>query len=106
MNSNNYIQVSGRLTADVTPNEAQSFARFSIAMNFGKEEKKETLFLNCVAFQKEFEDNRQSVPWDILKKGQQVFLTGRLHPNNWTDTEGVLHKGMDIVVNKIRDTDD
>ena len=106
MNSNNYIQVSGRLTADVTPNESRSFARFSIAMNFGRDEKKETLFLNCVAFQKEFEDNRQDIPWDILKKGRQVFVTGRLHPNSWKDKNGNVHKDMDIVVNKIRDNDD
>ena len=27
----------------------------------------------------------------------------KLAPNNWTDKEGVEHKGFDIIVNKIRD---
>ena len=103
MNSNNYIQIAGRLTADVTPNESKSFARFTVAMNFGKDDKKEALFLNCVAFQKEFEDNKQTIPWDLLKKGREILLTGRIRPNTWTDKEGNLHKELDIAVNKIRD---
>ncbi len=106
MNSNNYIQIAGRLTADVTPNESRTFARFTLAMNFGREDRKETLFLSCVAFQKEFEDNNQVIPWDLLKKGQQILLTGRLQPNNWKDKEGNLHKDMNIVVNKIRGTEE
>ena len=34
MNTGNYIQLSGRLTADVTPNEGKTFARFTLAKNF------------------------------------------------------------------------
>ena len=103
MNSNNYIQIAGRLTADVTPNESNSFARLTVAMNFGKDDKKEALFLNGVIYAKEFEKNKQTIPWDLLKKGQQIFLTGRLQPNNWTDKDGKEHKDMHIVINKIRD---
>ena len=39
MNTGNYIQLSGRLTADVTPNEGKTFARFTLAKNFTKEGK-------------------------------------------------------------------
>jgi len=103
-NSNNYIQMSGRLTSDVTPNDKKSFARFSIAHNMGKNA--DAMFLNCVIFKKEFDDNSQLIPWDILTKGREIFVTGKLAPNNWTDKEGVLHKSFDVVVNKIRDTED
>ena len=102
MNPNNYIQISGRLTADVTPNENKTFARFNLAKNFVGSDKK-TIFLSCVIFKKEFDDNQQTIPWDLLKKGQEVLVTGKLAPNNWTDREGVEHKGFDIIVNKIRD---
>lgn len=99
--SNNYIQISGRLTSDVTPNEKQTFARFSIAHNFvgGGD----AMFMNCVIFKKEFDENKQTIPWDKLVKGSEIFVTGKLAPNNWTDKSGVAHKGFEIVVNKIRD---
>jgi len=100
-NSNNYIQISGRITADVTPNEKKTFARFSIAHNFVGDT--EAMFLNCVIFKKEFEENRQDIPWDMLEKGKEIFVTGKLSPNNWKDKSGVMHKGFEIIVNKIRD---
>ena len=103
-NANNYIQMSGRLTSDVTPNDKKTFARFSIAHNFTGNT--DAMFLNCVIFKKEFDDNKQTIPWDMLETGREVFVTGKLAPNNWTDKSGVLHKGFEIVVNKIRDTDD
>ena len=102
MNTGNYIQLSGRLTADVTPNEGKTFARFILAKNFTKDSK-QARFFRCVILKKEFDDNQQVIPWDLLKKGQEVLVTGKLAPNNWTDKEGVEHKGFDIIVNKIRD---
>ena len=102
MNTGNYIQLSGRLTADVTPNEGKTFARFTLAKNFTKDNKS-SRFFRCVIFKKEFDDNQQSIPWDLLKKGQEVLLTGKYHPNTWTDKDGVEHQDLEIVVNKIRD---
>ena len=102
MNSGNYIQLSGRLTADVTPNEGKTFARFTLAKNFSKDNK-DARFFRCVIFKKEFDDNQQVVPWDLLKKGQEVLLTGKLTPNTWTDKNGIEHQDIEIVVNKIRD---
>lgn len=99
--ADNYIQMSGRLTADVTPNEKKTFARFCIAHNITKDS--DPIFLNCVIFKKEFDKNRQTIPWDLLQKGTEIFVTGKLAPNNWTDKEGVKHRGFDVVVSKIRD---
>ena len=47
--------------------------------------------------------NQQVIPWDLLKKGQEVLLTGKLTPNTWTDKNGTEHQDIEIVVNKIRD---
>lgn len=99
--ADNYIQMSGRLTADVTPNEKKTFARFCIAHNITKDS--DPIFLNCVIFKKEFDENRQTIPWDMLQKGTEIFVTGKLAPNNWTDKEGNLRRGFDVVVSKIRD---
>ena len=104
MNTQNYIHLSGRLTADAQPNQAMTFSRFSIAQNQG--EGNDTLFMNCVIFKKEFEKNNQTIPWDMLKKGNEVFVCGRIRPNNWTDSDGAAHKGFEIVLNKIRDNAD
>ena len=102
MNTGNYIPLSGRLTADVTPNEGKTFARFTLAKNFSKDNKS-SRFFRCVIFKKEFDDNQQTIPWDLLKKGQEVLLTGKLHPNTWTAKDGAEHQVIEIVVNKIRD---
>ena len=103
MNPNNYIQLSGRLTADVTPNEGKTFARFNLAKNFQAKDGKQTRFFRCVIFKKEFEANQQTIPWDLLTKGQEILLTGKLTPNTWTDKDGAEHQDIEIVVNKIRD---
>ena len=90
MNTGNYIQLSGRLTADVTPNEGKTFARFTLAKNFTKDNKS-ARFFRCVIFKKEFDDNQQIIPWDLLNKGQEVLLTGKFTPNTWTDKNGTEH---------------
>ena len=102
--SDNYIQMSGRLTADVTSNDKKTYARFCIVHNFIGDT--DPLFLNCVIYKKEFDNNRQTIPWDMLEKGAEIFVTGKLTPNNWTDRDGVNHRGFEVVVNKIRDVDD
>jgi Single-stranded DNA-binding protein len=102
--SNNYIQISGRLTADVSPNEKKTFARFCLVHNFIGDA--DPIFLNCVIYKREFDENRQMIPWNILQKGTEIFITGKLAPNNWTDKDGVKHRGFDVVVSKIREFDD
>ena len=96
--------MSGRLTKDVEPNENKDFARFCIAHNMGHDN--EAMFLNCVIYKKEFDENKQRIPWDMLQKGKEIFVTGRITPNTWIDRGGTMHKSFDIVVNKIRDTED
>lgn len=104
MNSQNYIQISGRLTSDVTPNDKKTYARFSIAHNFLGET--EAMFLSCVIYKKEFDRNNQTIPWDMLEKGREIFITGKLTPNVWKDRNGETHRSVEVVVGKIRDNRD
>ena len=103
MDTMNYIQISGRLTADVTPNENKTFARFSLAKNFNGSDRK-AIFFGCVIYKKEFEKNQQTIPWDLLVKGQEVLVTGRIAPNVWKDKNGHEHTDIELVLSKIRDT--
>lgn len=57
------------------------------AKNFSKDNKS-SRFFRSVIFKNEFDDNQQTIHWDLLKKGQEVLLTGKLHPNTWTDKDG------------------
>jgi single-strand DNA-binding protein len=36
-----------------------------------------------------------------LKKGQQVYVEGRLQTRRWEDTEGVKHSAVEIVANEM-----
>ena len=65
-----------------------------------QQDNKSSRFFRCVIFKKEFDDNQQSIPWDLLKKGQEVLLTGKFPPNTWTDKDGVEHQDLEIVVKR------
>ena len=84
MNTGNYIQLSGRLTADVTPNEGKTFARFTLAKNFAKDNKS-SRFFRCVIFKKEFDDNKQNIPWGLLKNEWSVALVSCQAPSPLSD---------------------
>ena len=73
MNTGNYIQLSGRLTADVTPNEGKTFARFTLAKNFTKDNKN-ARFFRCVIFKKEFDDNQQTIPSVEEPSEEPIFV--------------------------------
>lgn len=87
MKSDNLIQLSGFLTKDVITNEKKSFAAFTIGRKVGED----TLYMNCIAFP----NQKFKIPFDILAKGNEVFVAGylsltntpktaRLHtPSNW-----------------------
>lgn len=106
MNAKNYIQISGRLTSDARTNDTRSYARFTLAVNFTSGDRKEALFISCVAFPKEFQSNGQTIPFDMLTRGREVLVTGRISPRTITSQDGTRKTDMEIVANKIRDTDE
>jgi single-strand DNA-binding protein len=36
-----------------------------------------------------------------LQKGARVYIEGNIHPQNWTDKEGISHKSHEVLVDKI-----
>ncbi len=92
--------VTGRLTRD-----PQFFGEgekrrvvFSVAFNRGKEERRKTTFVDCIAWGKRA---------DILEsftKGSGVALSGDLETDTWEDKEGQKHSRLRLNVSTITAT--
>lgn len=77
--SENSFTMTGRLVKDVVTNESKSFARFTLAHNFGKD--MDALFTDVVAFAKNGKKD-VDIPFDILVKGAKIRVSGFMRPNN------------------------
>jgi single-strand DNA-binding protein len=60
------------------------------------EKKTETEWFNVVAWGKLAEICNQ-----YLKKGQQVYVEGRLHTRHWQDDEGANHSAVEVVAQEM-----
>ena len=78
-------------------NEKKSFAAFTIGRKVGED----TLYMNCIAFP----NQKFKIPFDILAKGNEVFVAGYLRPNKYTK-DGKTTYTIQLVVEKIRETDE
>jgi len=60
------------------------------------EKKSETEWFNVVAWGKLAEICNQ-----YLKKGQQVYIEGRLHTRRWQDDEGSNHSSVEVIAQEM-----
>ena len=60
------------------------------------EHRKETEWFNVVAW-----SNLAEICNEYLKKGQQVYIEGRLQTRRWEDSEGQKHSSTEIVANEM-----
>ena len=97
----NNVSLVGRLTKDpesrfTTNNTA--VAGFTLAVNrrFKQEGQPEADFVGIVAWQKTAEFCGK-----YFKKGQQVWICGRIQTRTWDDTEGVKHYVTEIVADAV-----
>lgn len=96
----NRVELIGNLTRDpemrYTPSGA-AVATFSIATNrtfvTDGEKKEEVDFHRCVAWNKLAELCQQ-----LLKKGNRVFVSGRLQNRSWEDKDGGQRNTTEIVI--------
>jgi len=100
----NKVMVIGRLGRDpemrFTPS-GKSVANFSIACNRSwknaeGERITETEWFNVVAW-----GNLAEVSKQFLKKGNLVYVEGRLQSRSWQDNEGQQHKSIEIVARDV-----
>src|SRR5260221_383226 len=96
----NRVELIGNMTRDpelrYTPNGA-AVVTFSIATNrtylVDGEKKEDVDFHRCVAWNKLAELCSQ-----LLKKGNRIFVSGRLQNRTWEDKEGVSKNTTEIVL--------
>ena len=87
----NNITLVGRLTADpdLSAPKGNPIYRFRIAVDRPSEGAD---FINIVSFGSRGENDAK---W--LTKGRLVAITGRLHHNTWTDTDGTNRERYEVV---------
>lgn len=95
----NKVIISGRTTADIELKATQtgkSVASFTVAVDTGFGENKQTSFLDVIAWEKMAELVSQYV-----HKGNKVLICGRLQARTWEDKDGKKRKATEIVANEI-----
>ncbi len=95
----NKVMFAGNLTRDpelrYTPAN-KAVCNFTIAMNRGKDENKETTYIRIIAWEK------TGLMCDqYLEKGSAVFIEGRLQIRKY-DKEGVTHSVAEVVANNVQ----
>lgn len=92
--------VTGRLTRD-----PQFFGEgekrrvvFSIAFNRGKEERRKTTFIDCIAW------GRRADILESFQKGSGVSVSGDLETDTWEDKEGQKHSRLRLNITTITAT--
>lgn len=99
----NKVLLIGRLGQDpemrYTPS-GKPLTKFQVAVNRSwttdGEKKTETEWFNVVAWGKLAEICKQ-----YLKKGQQVYIDGRLHTRYWQDDEGANHSTVEVITQEM-----
>ncbi len=100
----NKVMIIGRLGQDpemrYTPS-GRPLTKFQLAANRSwttadGEKKTETEWFNIVAWGKLAEICNQ-----YLKKGQQVYIEGRLHTRRWQDDDGANHSSVEVITQEM-----
>lgn len=93
----NHIVIMGRLVRDPeyrATGNGTSCCNFTVAVDrdFSNDGKKETDFIDCVAWRKTAEFVTK-----YFQKGSMIVLSGRLQIRNWNDKEGNKRRSAEIV---------
>lgn len=87
--------------------EGKPYTVFSIAVNRGFGDKKETYFYNCVIFGNEKEKNAAINFAEKIAKGQEVIVKGRLSTNKGKEKEKIFYNliisDYELIFNKKSD---
>lgn len=95
MSNLNVVVLQGNLTADpeIVGND-KNVARFTVAVNHGFGENKDTAFVDCVAFGKQVEAIKE-----YFKKGKQIIIHGAIRQNRWENDKGEKRSKLEVVLN-------
>jgi single-strand DNA-binding protein len=94
----NKVMLLGRLGKDAElkySSEGKPRLSFSVATDYGRGDKKETEWTDCVQFGDSAENLAQ-----YLSKGKQVLVEGRLRTRSW-EKDGAKHYRTEVIVGHI-----
>lgn len=74
----------------------KSYAKFSIATTYGKDDNKKTTWIRCTAF-----GDQAEMLAEKCDKGSSLIILGRIEANNWTDKDGNKHESNELIVREI-----
>ncbi len=92
----NRVSLGGRLVRDPelkTTVNGKSLCTFTLANEVRSGENKKTNYFRVTAW-----GNQANVIAQYCKKGQQLFLIGRLDQNNWKDANGVSRSEVNVIL--------
>jgi single-strand DNA-binding protein len=96
----NKVTIIGRLGRDPENTASKSgmaISKFSLATTeIGKDKQKETMWHNCVAF-----DKTAEIIFNYVHKGDNLYIEGVLKQNNYQGKDGTNVKSYNIIVNKV-----
>ena len=95
----NSISLTGHLGRDPEvrhTGSGKTVANFSLAVNDGFGERKQTYWIPVVAWEKTAEAAEK-----YLKKGSHVGIEGRLQQRSWQDKEGGNRTVLEVVANRL-----
>lgn len=98
----NSIIIMGRLTRDPELNKTNtgvSVTRVTLAVDRDyapQGQEKQTDFIDCVAWNKTAEFIAK-----YFRKGSMAVASGRLQLRDWTDNNGIKHRAVEIIADKV-----
>ena len=94
MSNLNVVVLQGNLVADPEiVGKESNVARFTVAVNSGFGENKDTAFVDCVAFGKQVETIKE-----YFEKGKQIIIRGAIRQNRWKNEEGENRSKLEVVL--------
>lgn len=95
----NKVILMGRLTRDPeirTTNSGKSVAQFTAAVESGYGDKKQTDFINCVAW-----NNQAEFLSKYFTKGMMIIVSGRISTRTWEGQDGRKNYVTEVVASEI-----
>lgn len=99
----NYVMLVGRLTADPEVKEYGDdglLSKFTVAIDTGYGDNKETDFIRCVCFGK-----RAEFVEKYVKKGTRMAIVGRIKTGSYENKDGNTVYTTDVIVSEIEFAD-
>lgn len=91
--------IMGRLTRDPeirTTSSGKQVVQFTVAVENGYGENKQTAFINCVAWNKQAEFVEK-----YFTKGMMIIVIGRIQTRSWDGQDGKTHYATEVVANEV-----